>query len=88
MPLHARCILPPDPTMPRTADLLRRYRTTLFLVALAVVGSVAVVQTVRLRYLEQRHAKMFEEFGKAQIDFQARIGELSREAARCRPPQG
>ena len=74
--------------MPRIADLLRRYRTTLFLVALALVGSIAVAQTVRLRYLEQRHAKMFEEFGKAQIDFQAQLGELSAEAARCRPPAG
>lgn len=72
--------------MPRIADLLRRYRTTLFLVALALVGSVAVAQTVRLRYLEQRHAEMFNEFGKAQMDFQARMGELSLEAARCRPP--
>lgn len=72
--------------MPRPADLLRRYRTTLFLVALALVGSIAVAQTVRLRYLEQRHARMFSEFGKAQMDFQARMGELSEEAARCRSP--
>ena len=74
--------------MPRIAELLRRYRTTLFLVALALVGSLAVVQTVRLRYLEQRHAKMFSEFGKAQVDVQTRMDELSREAARCRSPQG
>ena len=74
--------------MPRIAELLRRYRTTLFLVALALVGSVAVAQTVRLRYLEQRHAQMFKDFGKAQMDFQARMGELSREAALCRPPAG
>lgn len=72
--------------MPRLADLLRRYRTTLFLLALALAGGVAVAQTLRLRYLEQRHAEMFNEFGKAQVDFQVRMGELSREAARCRPP--
>jgi len=72
--------------MSRIANLLRRYRTTLFLVALALVGSIAVAQTVRLRYLEQRHATMFNEFGKARMDLQARMGELSREAARCRPP--
>ena len=70
--------------MSRLAQLLRRYRTTLFLVALALVGSVAVAQTVRLRYLEQRHAKMFSEFGKAQLEFQARAGELARDAERCR----
>ena len=72
--------------MTRLASLLRRYRTTLFLVALALVGTIAVAQTVRLRYLEQRHATMFSEFGKARMDFQARMGELSQEAARCRPP--
>lgn len=74
--------------MPRIADLLRRYRTTLFLVALALVGSIAVAQTVRLRYLEQRHAQMFSEFGEARMDFQVRMDALSREAARCRPPRG
>ena len=72
--------------MTRLASLLRRYRTTLFLVALALLGTIAVAQTVRLRYLEQRHAAMFSEFGKAQLDFQARMGELAQEAARCRPP--
>ena len=70
--------------MSRIASLLRRYSTTLFLVALALVGSIAVAQTVRLRYLEQRHATMFSEFGKARMDLQANMGELAREAARCR----
>ena len=74
--------------MARFAALLRRYSTTLFLVALALVGSIAVAQTVRLRWLEERHAAVFEEFGQAQMDFRARMGELSREAERCRAPQG
>ena len=54
----------------------------------AGIGSVAVAQTVRLRYLEQRHATMFSEFGKARMDMQVRIDELAREAARCHAPQG
>lgn len=74
--------------MTRVARLLHRYRTFLFLVALALVGSVAVAQTLRLRYLEQRHEAMFRDFGKAQLDFQARMGELAQEAGRCRAPPG
>lgn len=74
--------------MTRLASLLHRYRTTLFLVALALVGTIAVAQTVRLRYLEQRHQAMFSEFGKARMDLQARMGELAQDAARCRPPEG
>ncbi len=72
--------------MSRLARLLRRYHTTLFLVALALVGSIAVSQTVRLRFLEQRHSAVFSEFAKAQMEFQTRMNELSQEAARCRPP--
>lgn len=66
----------------RTATLLRRYATTLLLIGLAIVSTVAVAQSVRLRYLEQRHQQMFRDFGTARMELQARLGEL---AARCPP---
>lgn len=66
--------------MRSAASLLRRYHTTLLLVCIAILATVAVAQTVRLRYLEQRHQQMFSEFGKARMDLQVRITELS---ARC-----
>jgi len=69
--------------MPRFAALLRRYSTLLFLVSLSLLAAIAVAQTVRLRYLEERHARMFEEFGKAQLDFQFKAGELQQKLAAC-----
>jgi len=69
--------------MHRTAALLRRYGTTLMLVCIAILATIAVAQTIRLRYLEDRHTRMFSEFGKARMDLQVRIGEL---AQRCPAP--
>jgi hypothetical protein len=69
--------------MPRLAALLRRYSTLLFLICLSLLAAAAIVQTVRLRYLEERHARMFEEFGKAQLDFQFKTGDLQHQLAAC-----
>ena len=68
--------------MPRFA-LLRRYSTLLFLVCISLLAAVAIAQTLRLRYLEERHARMFEEFGKAQLDFQFNADELQSRLAAC-----
>ena len=65
--------------------LLRRYSVTLFLVGIAILATTTVAQTVRLRYLEQRHHQMLREFGKAQSQMQTRINEL---AAGCATPAG
>lgn len=70
--------------MPRFAALLRRYRTLLFLVCISVLGAVAAMQTVRLRYLEERHALMFRDFGETQLQFQFKAGQLQRDLAACR----
>jgi len=70
--------------MARIPALLRRYSTTLLLVAVALLGAVAATQSVRLHYLEQRHQAMFEDFGKSLLDFKARSGELAVDLARCR----
>jgi hypothetical protein len=73
----------PDPAMPRFAALLRRYSTLLFLVCISLLAAIAVAQTMRLHYLEERHARMFEEFGKAQLDFQFKAGELQSKLVAC-----
>lgn len=70
--------------MPRIVALLRRYSTLLFLTCIALLGAVAAVQSVRLRYLEQRHDRMFAEFGKAQLAFQFKAGELKQQLDACR----
>lgn len=70
--------------MPRIAALLRRYSTLLFLACIAVLGAVAAVQSVRLRYLEARHERMFAEFGKAQLAMQFKAGELKQQLDACR----
>jgi len=69
--------------MPRLAALLRRYSTLLFLTCIALLAAAAIAQTMRLRYLEQRHAEMFSTFGKAQLDFQFKTGELQQQLAAC-----
>jgi hypothetical protein len=69
--------------MPRFAALLRRYSTLLFLTCISLLAAIAIVQTVRLRYLEQRHAQTFSTFGKAQLDFQFKAGELQQRLAAC-----
>lgn len=63
--------------------LLRRHATLLFVVCIAVLAALAALQTVRLHYLEQRHAEMFSRFGKAQLDFQFKAGELQRKLDAC-----
>lgn len=65
--------------------LLRRYSVTLFLVGIAILATTTVAQTVRLRYLEQRHHQMLHDFGKARIEMQGRINGL---AAGCAVPAG
>lgn len=70
--------------MPRIAALLRRYSTTLFLLAIALLGALAASQSVRLHYLEQRHQAMFSDFGKARSELNTRAAELAAELARCR----
>jgi len=69
----------------RIADLLRRYRTLLFLIALSVTTAVAALQTVRLHYLEQRHVLLTSDFGRNLFDLQTRLGEAAAKAARCAP---
>ena len=69
--------------MTAIAALLRRYSVTLFLVAIVVLATTTVTQTVRLRYLEQRHHQMLRDFGQARVEMQARISEL---AAACPTP--
>lgn len=72
-----------DPRMPRFAALLRRHRTLLFLVCISLLAAAAVVQTVRLRYLEERHARMFNEFGQAEMEFRFQAGALQRKLNAC-----
>ena len=71
--------------MKPTAALLRRYSVTLFLVGIAILATTTVAQTVRLRYLEQRHHEMLRDFGKQRIEMQSKINEL---AAGCATPTG
>ena len=71
--------------MKPTAALLRRYSVTLFLVGIAILATTTVAQTVRLRYLEQRHHEMLRDFGKHRIEMQSKINEL---AAGCATPTG
>ena len=69
--------------MTSVAALLRRYSVTLFLVGIAILATTTVAQTLRLRYLEQRHHGMLRDFGKARMEMQQRINEL---AAACPTP--
>ena len=71
--------------MTSIAALLRRYSVTLFLAGIAILATTTVAQTVRLRYLEQRHHQMLRDFGKARVEMQTRINEL---AAACATPAG
>ena len=71
--------------MKPTAALLRRYSVTLFLVGIAILATTTVAQTVRLRYLEQRHHEMLRDFGKQRIQMQSKVNEL---AAGCATPTG
>ena len=71
--------------MKPTAALLRRYSVTLFLVGIAILATTTVAQTVRLRYLEQRHHEMLRDFGKQRIEMQSKVNEL---AAGCATPAG
>lgn len=68
-----------------TIALLRRYNVTLFLACIAILATTTIAQTVRLRYLEERHQQMFRDFGNAQFDMQGKINEL---AADCAKPAG
>lgn len=70
--------------MARIAALLRRYSTLLFLVCIAVLATVAIAQTVRLRYLEQRHQQTFADFGEAMLELNAKANRLTDDLARCR----
>ena len=65
--------------------LLRRYNITLFLAGIAILATTTIAQTVRLRYLEQRHNQMLHDFGKGRMEMQNRINEL---AAGCATPAG
>ena len=67
------------------STLLRRYSATLFLASIAVLATTTIAQTVRLRYLEQRHHEMLRDFGKARFEMQRRVNEL---AAGCAAPAG
>lgn len=67
------------------AALLRRYSVTLFLVAIALLASATILQSVRLRYLEQRHHQMLHDFGKGQIEMQSRFNQLTKG---CAQPAG
>ena len=69
--------------MKPVAALLRRYSITLFLAGIAILATTTIAQTVRLRYLEQRHHQMLRDFGKARLEMQTRIYEL---AAGCAAP--
>ena len=50
------------------AALLRRYSATLFLASIAILATTTIAQTMRLRYLEQRHHEMLRDFGKERIE--------------------
>lgn len=63
--------------MPAIAALLRRYNVTLLLVFIVILATTTVAQTVRLRYLEQRHHQMLRDFGQARLEMQVRINELT-----------
>ena len=69
--------------MPAVAALLRRYNVTLFLVFIVILATTTVAQTVRLRYLEQRHHQMLRDFAQSRLEMQFRINEL---AAACPGP--
>ena len=70
--------------MRRIAALLRRYSTLLLLVCICLLAAAAVVQSLRLRYLEDRHMQMFSDFGKTQLAIQFRAGELQQQLRACR----
>ena len=63
--------------MPAIAALLRRYNVTLLLVFIVILATTTVAQTVRLRYLEQRHHQMLRDFGQSRLEMQVRINELT-----------
>lgn len=69
--------------MPRIAALLRRHKTLLFLVCICLLTAATAIQTLRLRYLEERHAQMFRDFGKAQLDVQFKAGEIAQQLRAC-----
>lgn len=70
--------------MARIHALLHRHATLLFLVCIALLAAALAVQTLRLQYLEQRHAEMFSRFGKAQLDFQFKAGGLQHQLDACK----
>ena len=72
--------------MKPTAALLRRYSVTLFLLGIAILATTTVAQTVRLRYLEQRHHEMLRDFGKQRIEMQSKVNELAAGCARPTAP--
>jgi hypothetical protein len=67
------------------APMLRRDSVTLFLAGIAILATTTIAQTVRLRYLEQRHHAMLHDFGKARTEMQNKVDEL---AAGCATPAG
>ncbi len=70
--------------MRRIAALLRRYSTLLFLTSLCLLAAATVVQSLRLRYLEDRHLQMFTDFGEAQLAIQFKANELQQQLRACR----
>ena len=70
--------------MARLQAFFRRHSTLLFLSCIALLAAIAAMQTLRLQYLEQRHAATFSDFGKAQMEFRFKAGRLQHDLAACK----
>lgn len=70
--------------MTRFNDLIHRYRHTLVIVSILLPLAATVLQSTRLRYLEQRHHRMLHDFSATQLRMQMRNAELMQQAAACK----
>ena len=70
--------------MSRFSNLIHRYRHTLIIVSILLPLSIAVLQSVRLHYLEQRHHGMLKDFSMKQLRMQIHNSELAQKAAACK----
>ncbi|MCI4568451.1 hypothetical protein [Lysobacter sp. CFH 32150] len=70
--------------MTRFNGLIHRYRHTLVIVSILLPLAVAVLQSTRLHYLEQRHHRMLQDFSTKQLRMQMQNAELIQQAATCK----
>jgi len=70
--------------MARFNDLLHRYRHTLVIMSILLPMGVAVLQTTRLHYLEERHHRMLKDFTAEQLRMRMHNAELVQRASACK----